>query len=85
MALSIAGRLEVDDLKGTFQPKPFYDSEKDFFLISNLIHTRTVHSEARCVLGVFLVIHFLVSVLSELLQGFVGLCSSVLSTILRLK
>jgi len=24
--LSIAGGLEVDDLKGPFQPKPFYES-----------------------------------------------------------
>ena len=27
VSLPIAGGLELDDLKGTFQPKPFYDSE----------------------------------------------------------
>lgn len=25
VSLSIAGRLEIDDLKHPFQPKPFYD------------------------------------------------------------
>ena len=28
MSLPIAGGLELDDLKGPFQPKPFYDAMK---------------------------------------------------------
>ena len=28
VSLPIAGGLELDDLKGPFQPKPFYDSMK---------------------------------------------------------
>ena len=37
MALPIAEDLDLDDLKGPFQSKPFYDSTiLDFFLVSNL-------------------------------------------------